>query len=172
MRTLVSTFGPLFALALAGCFSADVDVPEVCIGGLAIPVPPASADIEAEDTISADELGVPDSEDFDLGVQVRSVSITPVQGVDDLSFLDHISVIAAPADPGSSLPEVVLIDMDAGDLQADGSLRSEPSPRPELADHLRAGEVLFRVEMAGDRPDHMWMADMELCVHASGSYQF
>jgi hypothetical protein len=170
MRTLVSTFGPLFALALAGCFSADIDVPEVCVGGLAIPVPPASTDITAEDTLSADELGVPDSDDIELGVEVRSVSIAAIQGVDDLSFIDQISVIAAPADPGSSVPEVALIAMDGGDLQADGSLRSEPSPRPELADLLRAGEVQFRVEMAGDRPDHRWMADMELCVHASAHY--
>jgi hypothetical protein len=176
MRTHFALFGLSSLLALgAGCdpvlFSAELDAPEVCVGGLPLPFPAESIDATTDQAISGDELGVPDSDDLELKVKVRSLALTPVTGVTDLSFMQGLSVWAASADPASDLPDVTIIDMDAGDLQDDGSLYVEPPSPVEIGDHLRAGDVLFTVEVAGDRPEMTWAAEMELCVHANARFE-
>ena len=176
MRTLFPVSGLLSLLALgAGCepvlFSAEIDAPEVCVGGLELPFPPSSFDVETEDTISADDLGIPDDEALELALRLRSLSITPMAGVGDLGFLDALIVTATPVDPDSELPELVLIDMDSGDLREDGSLYAEPPSPVEMAHYLRSGDLLFRVEASGERPDFMWAAELELCFDASARYE-
>ncbi len=172
MRNLFSVCGLLPVLALgAGCFSAKIEAPEVCLGGLAVPFPPDSFDAATEDTISADDLGVPDDEDVDLKVHVRSLAFAPMTGVGDLSFLDTLAVHAAPADPASELHAVALVEMDDANMMEDGSMYGEPQDPVDITEHLRAGEMLFRIDAAGDRPDVMWMAEMELCVEAVARYK-
>jgi hypothetical protein len=177
MRNLFSLCGSLAVLALgAGCdqslFSAKIEAPEVCLGGLAVPFPPDSFDVASEDTISADELGMPDDENLDLTVNVRSLALTPMAGVSDLGFIDVLNVHAAPADPASQLPWVALIAMDGTSMMADGSMYGEPPSPVDISDHLRSGDILFRIDAAGERPDFMWMAEMELCVDAVARYEF
>jgi hypothetical protein len=172
MRTLLSVFGLAAALPLgAGCLSAKIDAPEVCLGGLAVPFPPDSFDVVSEDTISADELGVPDGDDVELTVNVRSLALAPMEGVSDLRFLDLVSVQAAPADPASALQAVELVQMDATSMMEDGSMFGEPPSPVDISDHLRAGELLFRIDATGERPEIMWMAEMELCVEAVARYK-
>lgn len=172
MRTLNVFFALSSLLALgAGCFSAELDAPEVCVGGLPLPFPEDAADASTEQAISGDELGMPDSDDFALEVKVRSLAIKPVMGVTDLDFMEAMSVWAAPADPASSLTEVAIVEMASGELQDDGSLRVEPPVPVEIGAHLQAGDVLFNVELAGDRPETSWVAEMELCVHAKARYE-
>ena len=176
MRNLIPVCGPLAVLALgAGCdpalFSAKIDAPEVCLGGLAVPFPPDGEDVASEDTISADELGVPSGDDIDLTVNVRSLALAPMSGVSDLRFLDLVSVRAAPADPASQLHSVGLVEMDATSMMEDGSMYAEPPAPVDISEHLRAGELLFRIDATGDQPDFLWMAEMELCVEAIARYK-
>lgn len=175
MRNLNTVCGALPALLLAaGCFSAKIDAPEVCLGGLALPFPPnsASSDVATEDTISADDLGVPEDEDLDLTVNVRSLAMASMSDeVSDLGFFDLVTVHAAPADPASELQAVALVEMDGDSMMEDGSMYGEPPSPVDISDHLRAGELLFRVDASGDRPDFMWMAEMELCVEAVARYE-
>ena len=172
MRITMSVCGLLPVLALgAGCLSAKIDAPQVCLGGLAVAFPPDSFEAASEDTISADDLGVPDDEDVDLKVHVRSLAMAPMTGVGDLSFLDTMSVHAAPADPASALQAVALVEMDSANMMEDGSMYGEPPAPVDITDHLRAGEMLLRIDAAGDRPDFTWMAEMELCVEAVARYE-
>ena len=172
MRTLLSVFGLVAALPLgAGCLSAKIDAPEVCLGGLAVPFPPDSLDVVSEDTISADELGVPDGDDVELTVNVRSLALAPMEGVSDLRFLDLVSVHAAPADPASALQAVELVQMDATSMMEDGSMFGEPPSPVDISSHLRGGEILFRIGATGEGPEFMWMAEMELCVEAVARYE-
>lgn len=172
MRITISVCGLLPVLALgAGCLSAKIEAPEVCLGGLAVPFPPNSFDVASEDTISADDLGVPDDEDADLTVHVRSLRMAPMSGVGDLTFLDTMNVHAAPADPASELQAVALVEMDSANMMEDGSMYGEPPSPVDISDHLRAGELLFRIDATGERPEIMWMAEMELCVEAVARYK-
>jgi hypothetical protein len=169
---MVSAFGLLSSLALgAGCdpvlFSAELDAPDLCVGGLALPFPADSFDASTAQTISADDLGVPDNDDIDLQVSVRSLSLAPLVGVDDLGFVQSLSVHAAAADPASALPGVSIVDMDSGEMQDDGSLYVEPPAPVDISAYLRSGDVLFTVEAAGDRRETAWAASMEVCVHAN-----
>jgi len=170
MRKFVPFCGALTILALsAGC--AKIEAPEVCLGGMAVPFPPDTFDVATEDAISADELGVPDDDSVDLTVNVRSVALAPMSGVDDLEFLDRVTVHAAPAAPDSALPELALVEMDAASMTEDGSMYGEPAEPVDISEHLRDGEVLFRIGATGKGPDSMWMAQMELCVEAVARYQ-
>ena len=172
MRTLVTAFGLLPALALgAGCFSAELDAPDVCVGGLAVPFPANSFDAATDETISADDLGVPDSDQLDLRVEVRSLAVAPLVGVTDLDFVSALSVHAAAADPASALPEMPIIDMDAADMQDDGTLFAETPDPVDITDYLLAGDVRFIVNAAGEEPEMDWAAAMELCVHANAHYE-
>lgn len=172
MRTLFSVFGLVAALPIgAGCLSAKIDAPEVCLGGLAVPFPPDSFDVVSEDAISADELGVPDGDDVELTVNVRSLALAPMEGVSDLRFLDLVNVRATPADPASALQAVELVQMDATSMMEDGSMYGEPPSPVDISDHLRAGELLFRIDATGEQPEIMWMAEMELCVEAVARYK-
>lgn len=170
MRALVSPLSLLFLAAAPACVSAEIDAPEICVGGMELPFRPEAYGTTTEDSISGDDLGVPDSDSLDLVVIVRSVAITPTEGVSDLDFLSSLSVRAASAEPDSGLDEVMLIQMDGGDHMDDGSMFAEPTQPADIADHLRAGEVVFRVDIDGALPDTMWMTDMDLCVHAVANY--
>ncbi len=173
MRTLLTACGLAAALPLgAGCLSAKIDAPEVCLGGLAVPFPPDSADVATEDTLSADDLGVPDDEDVELTINVRSLALASMSDeVSDLSFFDLVRVQAAPADPASALQAVELVQLDSTSMMEDGSMYGEPPSPVDISDHLRAGELLFRIDATGERPEIMWMAEMELCVEAVARYK-
>ena len=173
MRNLITVCGLLPVVALgAGCMSAKIEAPEVCLGGLTVPFPPGSTDVASEDTISADDLGVPDDEDVDLTINVRSLALASMSDeVSDLSFFDLVNVHAAPADPASALDAVELVQLDATSMMEDGSMYGEPPSPVDISDHLRAGELLFRIDATGERPEIMWMAEMELCVEAVARYE-
>ena len=158
MRTLVSVFGLVSVLALgAGCdpvlFSAELDAPDLCVGGMALPFPPDSFDASTEQTISADDLGVPDDDQLELQVSVTSLHIAPLLGVGDLGFVHSVTVHASAADPTSALSSVSIVEMDAGDMQGDGSLYVEPPAPVDISPYLLAGDVVFTVQAAGERPD-------------------
>jgi hypothetical protein len=176
MRTLVSVFALLPVLALgAGCdpvlFSAEIDAPAVCIGGMALEFPPGSFDASTDETISADDLGVPDDDQFDLHVSVKSLSLSPLPGAGDLSFVDSVSVHAKAGDPATTLPQVSIGDMDSGDMQDDGSLYLEPPAPVAIGQYLLAGAVVFAVQASGDRPESVSGATMEVCVHANARFE-
>ena len=177
MRITKSLLGlvPVLGLA-AGCsdpvlFSAEIDAPEICISGLRVPFPPSNYEGNTDSPISGQDLGMPDSDAFDLDVTVRAVGITPVSGVRDLEFLDALTVSAVPADPSSGLPELMLVEMDEADHMPDGAMYAEPEAPANIATHLEAGDVFFRFGLSGQLPDTVWEADVDLCVHAVASYE-
>ncbi len=176
MRNVFSVLSlvPLLTLA-AGCepalFSAEIDAPEICISGLSVPFPPSGYTGDTDSPISGDDLGFPDSDGFEIDVKVLSVGITATDGVEDLEFLDTLSVSAAPADAATDLPELMLIEMDEADHTSDGAMYSRAAQPANIADHLSAGDVFFRFALTGDLPDVVWHADMDLCVHAVASYK-
>lgn len=175
MRTLI-TISSLLATAVfaSGCdpvlFSAEVDAPEICISGLRVPFPPSGYTGNTDHPISGESLGFPDSEDLELDVSVRSVGIAPTVGVDNLDFLDGLSVSAVPVDLNSDLDEVMLVEMSDADHVGDGSMYAEPEQPVNIADHLRGGDILFKFDLSGDLPDFVWETEMDLCVHAKASY--
>jgi hypothetical protein len=176
MRTLLSALALLPALGLAaGCdpvlFSAEVDAPEICISGLRVPFPPSGYTGSTDHPIAGEDLGFPDGDDFEIDVSVRSVGIIPTVGVDDLSFIDALSVRAVPADPASDLGDLMLVEMNDANHMNDGSMYAEPREPANIADHLRGGDVLFKFDLAGDLPDVLWETEMDLCVHAVARYE-
>jgi hypothetical protein len=171
MRNLVPVFTLLPVLAAgAGCFSAEIDAPEICLSGLTVPFVPEAYGMPAEKALSSDDLGVPDGDDVDLAVMVKGVGIAPTEGVSDMDFVDALTMSAAPADAASGLPEVLVVDMGAGNHTSDGAMYAEPTDRVDIGPHLRAGDVLLRVAISGDLPDYMWQTSMDLCVHAKAKY--
>jgi hypothetical protein len=175
MRTLFPVLGLFPALLLAsGCepmlLSAEIDAQEICVSGLTVPFAPSGYSGDTDSPISGEDLGFPDSDNFVVDVRVLSVGMTPAEGVTDLEFLDALSVSAAPADPASALPELMLIEMDEADHTSDGAMYAESANPADIADHLREGDVFFRFALSGDLPDEVWMADMDLCVHAVARY--
>lgn len=176
MRTITSLFGLLPVIVLgAACdqpmlFSAELDAPDICIGGMRVPFPPSGYAGNTEHPISGEDLGMPDGDGYDLDVTVHAVGITASSGVDDLDFLDALTVTAVSADPATGLPELMLVEMDDADHTGDGAMYAEPAHPANIATHLRAGDVFFRLDLSGDLPDTLWEADMDLCVHAVASY--
>jgi hypothetical protein len=177
MRIIKSLLGlvPVLGFA-AGCdqpvlFSAEIDAPDICISGLRVPFPPSDYHGNTDSPISGQDLGMPDADAFELDVTVRAVGITAVSGVSDLGFLDALTVSAVAADPGSALPELMLVEMDEADHTADGAMYAEPETPANIATHLEAGDVFFRFGLSGQLPDTVWEADVDLCVHAVASYE-
>ena len=176
MRIPIPMFGLLPALALAsGCepvlFSAKLDAPDVCISGYRLSFPALGIEASTENTMSSEDLGIPDSDGIDLDVFVMAVGFTATSGVGDLRFLDALSVRAGSTDQASSLPDVMMVEMDAADLTTDGAMYSEPQTPVDIAPHLTDGEVAFRLAATGDLPDVAWEGSMELCVHAMARYR-
>ncbi len=176
MRTLIPIFGLLPSLVLAsGCdpvlFSAELDAPDVCIDGYRLSFPPLGMEASSENTMSTDDLGLPDTDGIDLNVSVLSVGFAPTAGVEDLGFVHALSLRATSADQASSLPDVMVVDMDAADVTTDGGLYSEPETPVDIASQLTRGDVAFRLAVAGDLPDLAWQTRMELCVHAMARYR-
>lgn len=177
MRITKSLLGlvPVLGLA-AGCsdplsFSAEIDAPEICISGLRVPFPPSDYQGNTDSPISGQDLGMPDSDAFDLDVTVSAVGLTPISGVRDLGFLDALTVSAVAADPASALPELMLVEMDEADHTPDGAMYAEPEAPANIAAHLESGDVYFRFGLSGELPDTVWEADVDLCVHAVASYE-
>jgi hypothetical protein len=161
---------PALALA-AGCdpvlFSAELDAPEVCISGLEVPFPPSGYTGDTDRPINSGMLGVPQSKDFDLNIEVTSIRLAPTSGVSDLDFVHELRVSAVAAGPAAHRgDEVTLIEMDDSSRMDDGSMFAEPEVAPDIADLLMSGDVIFRFDLSGELPDDLWRANMDLCAHA------
>lgn len=154
-------------------FSARVDVPEMCISGLKVTFPPMTAGATADNTLTADDIGLSelDTVDVDLDVDVLAVGLTPSAGVSDLGFLDTLKVKASSLDDGAELPAVNVIEMDRGDHLGDGAMYAEQAQPVNIATYLRAGQVVFAVDLEGDLPQVEWSTELDLCVHASAGYK-
>lgn len=174
-RTLAPFLGIVPVLVLGGCepvyFSAKLDAPSVCLNGFAFSFAPSGTSAVSEDMMSGDDLGVPDWNDLELDVMVMGVALAPTAGVSDLGFVEALSVRAAPADQASDVPEIMVVDMDGADLMSDGRLYAEPESPVDIAPHLRGGDVVLKIDVAGDLPAGAWESDLDLCVHAKARYR-
>ena len=154
-------------------FSARVDVPEMCISGLEVSFPPGAAAATADNTLTADDIGLSelDPVNVDLSVNVLAVGLTPDAGVTDLGFLDTLRVKASSLDDSAELPAISVIEMDRGDYLGDGAMYAEQAQPVNIATYLRAGQVAIAVDLEGDLPQVEWSTQLDLCVHAAAGYQ-
>lgn len=167
------------AVACDGTYlSAHVEAPDICATGMEVQFPPAIAAEAAgktEKSLSVDDLGLDGSAllEGEVLVEITSVTLVATEGADDLAFVDLLRMRATPVDedrhgkPDRDAP--VVVAMDGGDL-VDGTLHVEPETPVDITEHLRAREVLFGVELAGDLPDLPWRGELDVCIRAETSY--
>src|SRR5262245_48022462 len=144
MRSLIPVLGLSSALVLASAcdpvlFSAELEIPEVCIGGYQLEFSPVGTEVSGEsgkNRLSRDDLGLPDSDSFEIKVRVQGLGVAPTSGVDDLSFIEELKISAAAADDASDVAEVMLVDLDPSDLTSDGALWGEPETPVDISAHL------------------------------------
>ena len=154
-------------------FAAEVEAQEVCIIDMGVAFPSRSEAPDGdfasvfETRVGEEDLGVRLSEDLEVDVQILSVAVAPLTNVDDLSFIDRMSV-SVGAD-GSVIPPTLVVDMTADHLSG-GALYGEPAEKVDVTAHIRAGELVMDFEIAGSLPETDWEANVDLCMSTRAKY--
>ena len=158
----------LLALPLvAGCdfFSVDTQIEGACVA-FDNKVVDGAKGTTLEKTFTYDDLKVLDGFiSLNADVTQLDVTLTAVDGVSDLSFLDSVRVTLQ----SGTLPALDVIQCTDGACASDTMTAEVSETAPvNLTDYALTGKVMVRVSLGGPSlPKTPWTADVKLCLSGS-----
>jgi hypothetical protein len=170
---------PLLAIAFAsalaaGCepsfFAVHVEATEVCLVELGVAFPGLGPDAVLETSIVEDELGLPLVDGVELDIELSSVTLAPAGAMQDLTFIDRLSIELDGGDEESELPPLPLVELGPDHRVPGGALYGEPPGGVDVTAYVEAGELFLGFELAGDLPSEPWQATMDLCLDIEAAY--
>lgn len=152
-----------FAALLGGCpLDVELETGEVCLSRRDVPV----EGVAATQVMGSFEAGgldqIHELLELDAELALVRARLQPTSGPADLTFLDHATITLASGDPDAALPTLVAYTCD--DCAGDVALELPASVQHDIADYLRADQVVIGVELAGELPAEAWTMDVDVCL--------
>jgi hypothetical protein len=174
MTKLLRSAALLTGLAmLPGCPLVDVeaDVPEVCLTYPNLQVQTPAQSSVSESFVFDDLSAVHDVVNQDASLEfVRAEIRVADGGLEDLSFVDSVSVVVSSNDPGTTLPKLTMYQCD-GDCAPDGkTLKLTAGDSKNVIEYLKANSLKIDLDFHGEIPAASWTMDIDVCLKGSASH--
>jgi hypothetical protein len=162
------TVSLLLFFSLAGCslVSVEGEIPEVCMGfhnRLIEGVDPGDSYAR---TFEGDPISALSSfVELDAEITTATATLTARSGVEDLSFLESVTVVMRSAAPAAKSAAIPLVDCGDYACASDSEVSTLTDvPPPGALELVADGPVQIDLVLAGELPEHDWVVDVEVCV--------
>jgi hypothetical protein len=109
------------------------------------------------------------SDKFKATFRIRSVQMTAVSGVQDLSFIDAATLSLSAA----GLPDVKVVNYTrAAGAPASATIDMVDAAQPDVFPYLESGNASGSFSMTGSLPSVSWAADIRVCFSAEAKFQY
>jgi len=146
--------------------SLEAEVKDVCLTYPDLEVPASDGTGSLSHHIVFDDVqSIEGIDQLDGNVEFTHVVLRAKSGVADFSFLESARIEVASGDPGSTLPELSIVDCAGADCASEGAEMTlfSGSPVDALA-YLRSSAVEIGIEVTGALPTTAWTMDVDVCV--------
>jgi hypothetical protein len=173
-KQLLLGLGALCAVAATGCVSAaaEVEEMEVTRHDLAFEGVPLASGQTVSLTQSfvhqRSPLNLPPGVDSDI--RPTTVTLTGVDGADDLSFIEGLFVVLKTNRQGVEQSHVILTYEGQGATSEGGVLRIPSEQPPNLIDAWRTNSGVYEVTVWGKLPEQGWSVDLTIAFTGSFKY--
>jgi hypothetical protein len=172
MTKLLRSAALLTGLAmLPGCPLVDVeaDVPEVCLSYPNLQVQTPAQSSATESFVFDDLSAVHDVIKEDASLEFVRAEIRVVGGLEDLSFVDSVSVAVSSNDPGTTLPKLTMYECD-GDCADGKAIKLTASDARNAIEYLKANSLKIDLDFKGEIPAASWTMDIDVCLKGRASH--
>lgn len=175
MREILFRAIPILAvLPLGGCplFSADADIPEMCVTLHDRTVEGVLPGESYRRRILANPLEV-FGPFFEVSSEITAAKVTlHAKSVPDLMFLDEVNVSMRGADPAFELPPLWLVRCPDYACASPTTVASaESATAMQATDYLAAGEIQLDITLTGPLPQADWKVDVEVCLSGTAGVE-
>jgi len=172
--TTLSRFA-LLGLGLAmlpGCplLEVEAEVPEICLTypNLAVQTPalPSISQSFVFDDLSA----VHDLVKQEASLEFVRAELRVTSGLDNLAFVDSVSIVVASGDPDTKLPPMTMYHCD-GDCAPDGNaIKLSAAAEHNAIDYLKENSIKIDLDFRGEIPAASWTMDIDVCLKGKAGY--